>query len=27
LRIIAKRPLSASIRRRRSMPGLEAELG
>jgi hypothetical protein len=27
LRLIAKRPLTASVRRRRSMPGLEANLG
>jgi hypothetical protein len=27
LRIIAKRPLTAAVRRRRSMPGLDAELG
>jgi hypothetical protein len=27
LRIIAKRPLTAAVRRKRSMPGLDAELG
>ncbi|MBN1440770.1 MAG: DUF4177 domain-containing protein [Anaerolineales bacterium] len=27
LRIIAKRPLTASVRRRRSIPGLDAQLG
>jgi hypothetical protein len=27
LRIIAKRPLTAAVRRKRSMPGLEADLG
>ncbi len=27
LRIIAKRPLTAAVRRKRSLPGLEAELG
>jgi hypothetical protein len=27
LRMIAKRPLTAAVRRRRSMPGLDANLG
>jgi hypothetical protein len=27
LRIIAKRPLTAAVRRRRSLPGLDADLG